>query len=105
MNIPSEIISDLNSEMEYTEDQLGFDEQFDAITVTNCRYQMKNGKRLDRMIMLHRPSGKLFELTPRELPYHQLTAEEKADLDERVSNWNEAVPMEYALTIESKPEL
>lgn len=96
-----EIISEINSDMEYTLDQLGYDEYPDFRLVTAVRYEMKEGKRLDRAVLLQRSTGKLFELRPIEINYYDLSEEEKERAEESVENWNtsDALPK---ITIRTK---
>lgn len=83
-----EIISEINSDMEYSLDQLGYDEYPDFRITSAVRYEMKEGKRLDRMIILQRSTGKLFELRPIEVDYYNLSEEEREQVETSVENWN-----------------
>lgn len=82
-----ELISELNSELEYSQGQA--DSANIEFDITSCvRYTMDKGERLDRMIVLQHSTGKLFALKPVEVTYSELTEKERVEVDERVTQWN-----------------
>jgi hypothetical protein len=92
-----EIISNINSDLEYTQGQLGWDEAMDEMIISSIRYKLSDGERLNRSIILQRSTGKLFKLEPVQISFSELTAREKEELENSVEDWNNAVPFEHRI--------